>query len=211
MERDLQRRKAKGGIAVRNLSILSAIISILFISACGTMPHTSIYTIDIPVAQKEQRAEAEDPSLAIHVRSPRYLEQPYIASRTSPFALNLARYSKWDRPPDELVAEAVRDTLSKTGRFKEVEVYNSPPRNSYVVDVNLRKFERSDEAGISYALLSMDVILTSPDGEELYSEQFSYSEAIAGESFKNLAAELSQSLEEALNRTRAGVLEAMGE
>jgi uncharacterized lipoprotein YmbA len=184
-------------------------MSILFISACGTMPRTSIYTIDLPVAQKEQSATAEDPALAINVRSPRYLEQPYIASRTSPFALDLARYSKWDRPPDEFVAEAVRDTLSKTGRFKKVEVYHTAPGDSYTLDVNLRKFERSAEGGASYALLSMDVILTSPDGEELYSEQFSYSEAIAGEGFKNLAEQLSQSLEEALNSTRAGVLAAM--
>jgi ABC-type uncharacterized transport system auxiliary subunit len=211
VERYLQRRKVKGGIAVRKLSIISAIIAILFISACGSVPRTAIYTIDLPVAQKELSATAEDPSLAIHVRSPRYLEQPFIASRISPFALDLARYSKWDRPPDELVAEAVRDTLSKTGRFKEVEVYNSPPRNSYVIDVNLRKFERFTEGGTSYALLSMDVILTSPDGEELYSEQFSYSENITGEGFKNLAEQLSQSLEDTLNRTRAGVLGAVEE
>jgi uncharacterized lipoprotein YmbA len=207
----IQGRKVKGGIAVRNLSIISAIISILFISACGSVPRTAIYTIDLPVAQKEQSATAEDPSLAIHVRSPRYLEQPYIASRTSPYHLDLARYSKWDRPPDELVAEAVRDTLSKTGRFKELEVYNSTPGGFYALDVNLRKFERSGEGGASLALLSMDVTLTSPDGEELYSEQFSYSEAIAGEGFKALAEKLSQSLEDALNKTRDGVLEAVGE
>jgi uncharacterized lipoprotein YmbA len=204
-----RKKGRRGKDSVRNLFKFAIVASVLFIWSCGSMPRTSIYTIDLPVAEKQMNAGAEDPSLAVEVRSPRYLEQPYIASRTSPYALDISRYSKWDLPPDELVAEAVRDTLSKTGRFKEVEVFHNAPGGFHVLDVNLRKFERSDEGGSSYALLSIDVTLTSPEGGELYSEEFSYKEATDGVDFKSLAEKLSASLEDALNKTRTGVLGAV--
>jgi ABC-type uncharacterized transport system auxiliary subunit len=165
--------------------------------------------MDLPVVEKQMSPNADDPSLAVHVRSPRYLEQPFIATRTSPYALDISRYSKWDRPPDELVAEAVRDTLAQTGRFREVEVYHSPPAGSYVLDVNLRQFELSTEGSSSHALLALDVTLTDPEGDEVFTAQYSYDEAFASGGLKKLAEKLSASLEDALNRTRAGVLDSV--
>lgn len=190
------------------LSIV-AVVFIIFLWGCATVPRTSIYTIDLPAEEKQARAGAEDPSLAIHIRSPRYLQQAYIAERRSPYALDISRYSKWDMAPDRLVAYALTDALSKTGRFKEVEIYNSAPRGFYILDVHLREFELSDEGGAAYALISMDVTLASPEGGELYSESFSKKSELGERSFQSLARALSLALEEALKSTREGVLKAV--
>jgi len=179
------------------------------LTSCTSVPATSIYTLDLPVAEKQMSPNAEDPSLAVHVRSPRYLAQPFIAMRTSPYELDISRFSKWDRPPDELIAEAVRDTIAQTGKFKEVEVYHMPPGGTYVLDLNLRQFELSKEGASSHALFALDVTLTSPAGDEVFSAQYSYDEAFASGGLQRLAEKLSASIEDALNKTRTGVLDSV--
>lgn len=177
--------------------------------ACATVPRTSIYTIDIQYEEKAMKASAQEPALAVRVRSPRYLQQPYIAERTSPYKLDLSPYSRWDRPPDRLLADALRETFFRTGRFREVEIYNSPPEDYYTVDATLRNFELSGEEDSAYALLSLDVTLSSPGGGELYSGSFSKKSKLGERSFRDLAEELSLALDEALRSAREGAIGVM--
>lgn len=186
----------------------AAFILAIFLLGCGTVPRTSIYTIDLPGAERRHPA-AGAPDLAVKVSSPRYLEQAFIAQRTSPYSLDISLYSKWDMAPDKLVEWALRDSLAKTGRFRKVETYNAAPPGYHDLSVTLRNFELLDEGGESSALFSMEVVLTSPGGEVLYSEAFSKKAALAERSFKDLARELSLALEEALESTRKGVVGAL--
>jgi uncharacterized lipoprotein YmbA len=173
------------------------------------VPRTGIYTIDLPGAERLQGSAAGAPDLAIEVSSPRYLEQAFIAQRTSPYSLDISRYSKWDMAPDKLAEWAFKEALSKTGRFRKVETYSAAPRGHHELDVTLRNFELLDEGGASYALFSIEVVLSSPGEELLYSESFSKKTMLSERSFKDLARELSLALEEALKGTGEGVLGAL--
>ncbi|MGD8352446.1 MAG: hypothetical protein PVG55_05590, partial [Nitrospirota bacterium] len=98
------------------LTVGAALLLAIFLLGCGTVPRTGIYTIDLPGAERLQGPAAGAPDLAIEVSSPRYLEQAFIAQRTSPYSLDISRYSKWDMAPDKLAEWAFKEALSKTGR-----------------------------------------------------------------------------------------------
>ena len=86
-----------------------AVAVIVFIAACS-MHETKIYNLDIPVEQGTIRSTADD-SLVIRIDVPRYLAQPYIAYRSSPYQMEISRYSKWDASPKAMVSEGLSVNL----------------------------------------------------------------------------------------------------
>ena len=68
-----------------------AIAVVFFITSCS-MPETKIYNLDIPLEQASIQSTADD-SLVIRIDVPRYLAQPYIAYRSSPYQMEISRYS----------------------------------------------------------------------------------------------------------------------
>ena len=161
------------------LRVVLIVLSVFFISAC-TMPETKIYSLNMPDTSSSSYSKSEkerlsdvtnvkaDSSIMIRVSSPRYLSQAYMAYRSSPYQLEVSRYSKWESPPNLLVKEAFKDSLSSTGLFREVRAANAVSEGFYLLDINLKRFERSDDGNDSFADLVFDVNLVSPDGMELY-------------------------------------------
>jgi len=185
---------------------LLVILTILFISAC-TMPETKIYSINIhdstilppPKADKgEEGGFSSVASIVIRVHSQRYLTQPYIAYRNSPYQLEISRYSKWVSPPSDMVKDAFKDSFSSSGIFKEVRVFNTVPEGFYLLEVNLKRFERSDTGKDSFGELLFDVNLFSPDGKEIYHSTISKSVKLDDKSFLSLAKGLSNALAEGI-------------
>jgi len=176
------------------------IISIFLCAAC-TMPETRIYSLSLPVERKLS-GNTSGASANVLVRSPRYLSQHYVACRTSPYQLDISKYSKWDSPPDELVRDAFREVFYSKGVFREVKTANFIPAGYYSVDIKLRRFERTDSGEGSFGEIDFDVLLVSPDGKELY--RHTVSKKIRLESRNNL--ELAKALSSALSE---GVVEAV--
>ena len=135
--------------------LLMIMITVLALSAC-TMPSTKIYSLSIPV-EKDAASAKSGASVNILIHSPRYLSQAYIAYRLSPYQLEISRYSKWDSTPNEMVKEAFKDSLSATGIFNEVRTSNFTLSGFYTVDVNLKRFERSDNGNDSFAELAFSL------------------------------------------------------
>ena len=172
------------------------------LTAC-TMPETRIYSLTT-VLDHNPPATVSNVAVAVAVSSPRYLAQPYIAYRTSPNQLTIARYAKWDSPPDEMVGDAFRDALSSTP-FKVLRTAGTPPDGSYPLQIVLKHFERLDEGDISFAEIACDVSLLSPAGELLYRNSFVRKRQLADRSFLSLAKGLSSALEDVASEVREAV------
>ena len=187
--------------------LLMIMITVLALSAC-TMPSTKIYSLSIPV-EKDAASAKSGASVNILIHSPRYLSQSYIAYRVSPYQLEISRYSKWDSTPNEMVKEALKDSLSATGIFNEVRTSNFTVSGFYTVDVNLKRFERSDNGSDSFAELAFDVVLISPEGRELYRNSVSKRSKLDERGFLSLARVLSSVLPEGLAEVKAGMIKAI--
>jgi uncharacterized lipoprotein YmbA len=180
-----------------------AFLLAVFCAACS-MPQTRIYSLVLsgggPAAAKKT-----DASVDIVLRSPRYLAQPYIAYRTSPYQLEITRYAKWDTPPAETVKESFRKALIGMGSFKEVKASSFVPPDFYSLEIELTRFERSDEAGGSFAALSFDLALLAPGGKTVYRGTFRKEIRLADRGFASLAEALSRALSEGIGEAKAGI------
>ena len=186
---------------------LMIIISFFLLFACS-MPETKIYSICVPIESKTVNGKTDN-SVTIVVHAPRYLTQPFIAYRESPYQLKISKYSKWDASPSEIVRGGFKDSLSSTDIFQEVRISNSVPRGFYSLKINLKRFERYDEGKDSFGELIMDVDLLSPDARELYRGSISKRERLDDQGFLTLAKGLSSALAEGISEVRGSVIQSL--
>ena len=186
---------------------LMIIVSFFLLFACS-MPETKIYSIYVPIESKTVNGKTDN-SVTIVVHAPRYLTQPYIAYRESPYQLKISKYSKWDASPNEIVRVGFKDSLSSTEIFQEVRISNTVPKGFYSLTVNLKRFERYDEGKDSFGELVMDVDLLSPDARELYRSSISKRVRLDDQSFLSLAKGLSNALAEGISEVRGNIIQSI--
>lgn len=195
--------------------ILLFILSVSLISACS-MPETKIYSIYLPAPsaappdiRKVSADETNTRSIVILMNCPRYLAQPYIAYRNSPYQLEISRYSKWESPPGDIVKEAFKNYLSSSGVFKEVRASGVVPRGFYSFEINLKKFERYDQGNDSYGEVGYDIKVYSPESKELYRATVLKKVKLDNKTFLSLAQVLSSALSESIKEVTGSLDEAV--
>ncbi|MDP2157535.1 MAG: ABC-type transport auxiliary lipoprotein family protein [Nitrospirota bacterium] len=171
----------------------------IFVIASCSMPETRIYSLHLPADNNKTQARKQA-MITLRVQSPRYLAQPYIAHRLSPYQLDISRYAKWDSAPVEMVREIFRDSLS--GVYQDVRASNFSAEGSLVLSINLKRFERVDD---SYAELAFDAVLYSAEGKELYRAEEQKKVQIDTKDPAGVAKGLSAALSESVKVVLAGL------
>jgi ABC-type uncharacterized transport system auxiliary subunit len=192
------------------LKILVAAIAITAVFSCASMPDTKIYSLDMHYDITKTELKPDIP-VGIVVDSPRYLTQPFLAVRTSPYSLTILKYSKWQSPPSTMVAEELRKALYAIGFFKDIRITTMAKQNFYTLKANLTQFEQFDEGSASYALLALDADLLSPEGENIYHNSYSKKIPLNGSAYTALAAGLSTALKEVMDEISAATAKAVTE
>jgi hypothetical protein len=104
-----------------------------------------------------------------------------------------------------MVSEGLRDSLFATGLFREVKVLNIVPKGFYLLDIQLKRFERLDEGNKSFGELVMDVLFITPESKELYRGRISKKVELEDQSFLSLAKGLSVALNEAIEEVEGNI------
>lgn len=183
---------------------IAVTFSIIILFTACTMPETKIYSLSMPSDEMMNNAKT-DASVNIIVHSSRYLSQPYVACRISPYQMEISRYSKWDSSPVEIVKEAFKNSLSS--KYKEVRASNFTSSGFYSVDINLKKFERSDSGSDSSGELLFDVSFFSPESKELFKTTISKKIKLDSKDNLSLAKGLSRALEEGIEDVRSKMID----
>ncbi|MBF0330096.1 MAG: membrane integrity-associated transporter subunit PqiC [Nitrospirae bacterium] len=191
----------------RKLFICALFLLVFTFAACS-MPETKIYSIGYS-GQIISGSAKSSATAYLTIDAPRHLSQPYIVHRTSPYELTISKYSKWDSPPIETIRDIVKDSLIATGEFSEVKSSLASPAGKYEAKIYLRKFERFDEAEISYAELLFDISLISPEGKEVYKKRISKQIKLADKSLSILAKALNNAALEAAKEITKNITEAL--
>jgi uncharacterized lipoprotein YmbA len=190
----------EGGVMQRWFFLL---LLIFLFTACS-MQETKIYSLSLPV-EKKVYDNMSGVSVNIRVQSPRYLAQQFIACRTSPYQLDISKYSKWELSPVEMVKEAFSDQFYSRGISKEVKTLNIIPAGYYAVDIKLRRFERTDSGNDSFGEVDFDVNVLSPEGKDIYRKTISRKVRLERRNNLNLAISLSAALSEAVDEAMTGI------
>jgi len=183
---------------------LTLLLLLLFVGACA-MPETRVYNLSLSVEWQKTIPPEGDASIVIMINSPRYLTQPYIVYRKSPYQLEISRYSKWEASPNEMLRRAFKDALSSAQRFKEVRAMNIVPDGFYSLKINLKRFERSDMGNDSFGEFVFDVQFISPEGKELYQNSISKRTKLEDRTFLSLAKGLSGAVAEGVDEVRDNI------
>ncbi len=174
------------------------LLGVLIIAACS-MPETRIYSLHIPA--DNNKAQTRKPAMiTVRVQSPRYLAQPYVAHRLSPYQLDISRYAKWDSAPVEMFREIFRDSLSAV--YQDVRASNFAPEGSFVLNINLKRFERVED---SYAELAFDAVLYSVEGKEIQRIDVNKKVQLDIKDSAGVAKGLSSALSESVKEVLAGL------
>jgi hypothetical protein len=171
------------------------------------MPETKVYNLHVTV-DKSTVTQIGGASLVILMDAQRYLTQPYIAYRSSPYQIEISRYSKWESSPKFMVKRALKDAMFSTGLFKDVKVLNIVPEGFYVLAINLKGFERLDEGNESFGKLDFDFLFMSPEGKELSHGRITKKVDLDDQSFLSLAKGLSNALNEAIKELTTNIVNA---
>ena len=183
---------------------LTLLLLLLFVGACA-MPETRVYNLSLSVEWQKTIPPEGDASIVIVINSPRYLTQPYIVYRKSPYQLEISRYSKWEASPNEMLRRVFKDALSSAQRFKEVRAMNIVPDGFYSLKINLKRFERSDMGNDSFGEFVFDVQFISPEGKELYQNSISKRTKLEDRTFLSLAKGLSGAVAEGVDEVRDNI------
>lgn len=187
----------------------SFIFSFFFIAiAACSMPETNIYSLYLPVEKNLVNKQAKV-SVAVNVKALKYLSQPYIVHRDSPYSLEIGKYSKWYAAPNEIIKDAFKERLASAGLFKEVVAANFAPADFYSLRINLTGFERVDTEGGSFGKLAFDAEFYSPEGKRLYRRVISKEKRLEDKGFLSLAKGLSAALSEGLEEVKADIITAL--
>ena len=189
--------------------VLIVAMAIFLLSAC-TMPETKIYSIYVTASpassvMKEETTGANI-SLDVLVNSPRYLSQPYIAYRNSPYQLEVSKYSKWESSPNDMIKRVLKEGLSSGNIFKEVRASAIVPEGFYSLEIDLKRFERYDEGSNTYGELVLDARLLSPENEEISRIAISKRVKLQARSSLDLAKGLSEAVNNAVQEIRESLL-----
>jgi len=192
------------------------VLTVLLISACA-MPETKIYSIQLsppsPVSHRNegttgsaQSNALSDRTIVVLVDSPRHLAQSYIVHRNSPYHLEISKYSKWVSTPSEMVREALKDSLSSTGIFREVRGPSIVREEFYSLEISLKKFEQSEEGRDFFGDILFDVKLVSHEREELYRGTVSRHVRLDDRTYLSLAKGLSAALSDSIKEITDSVV-----
>lgn len=179
-------------------SIPALMLCLIMLTACSA-PATKIYSLHLP--EDKVQTTAPDKTIVIQATSPRYLAQPYIAYRTSPYQVDIAQSSKWDAAPVDTVRDSLRDALAGGS----VRTSTAFVADAYLLKINLKRFERVDQNSESFGELTFDAELISPEGKELLRSTFTRQVRLADRTFLSLAKGLSQGVAETAKELRTQV------
>jgi uncharacterized lipoprotein YmbA len=186
---------------------IAFVLSGAFLFSC-TMPDTRIYSLSLP-PMNEMTHAGGTASVNVLLHAPRYLDQPYIAYRISPYELEVSNASRWDASPADMVKQAVRDSLSFSGSFEAVTTSPLTPQGFYRCEISLRRFERFDNGRDSFGEMDFQITFLSPKGEVLYRGSLSREEKLDDRSFASLAKSLSGALSQGVEEAKTGIIKSL--
>lgn len=182
---------------------LAALIVLLAAAACS-MPETRIYSLNMLAERPAQPEAPRSSSVAVSVQANRYLAQPYIAHRVSPYQLDLSRYAKWEASPADMVRDSMRDALIPS--FRDVRAGSAVSTGFYTLQINLKRFEMNGSAA---AELAMDIQVIAPDGREVFRRSIAKLANLGGSDYVNLAKGMSAMLGETVAEIKTDLLKAI--
>ena len=143
-----------------------------FAAACGGIPKTFYYTLQVPAAPAPTDPKTTYVLGVEHFRAPEMLRDNRMVYFESPTQVNFYEHHRWSADPATLLSEYTAEWLGSTGVFVQVKVLPVREHPDYVLGGTVRSFEEIDsDAGTKVRLALALSLVRSSDHKLVWSDE----------------------------------------
>ena len=151
---------------------LVALLMAAFAPACGGIPKTFYYTLQVTAAPAPTDPKTTYVLGVEHFRAPEMLRDNRMVYFESPTQVNFYEHHRWSADPAALLSEYTAEWLGSTGVFVQVKVLPVREHPDYVLGGTVRSFEEIDsDAGTKVRLALALSLVRSSDHKLVWSDE----------------------------------------
>jgi len=183
------------------------LLAALFAAACGSVPKTYYYTLQVPAAPAPADPKTNYVLGVEHFRAPEILRDDRIVYYVSSTQMNFYQYHRWGSDPATLLSEFSAQWLESKGVFAEVKMLPVRERVDYTLRGRVLNFEEVDSEGGSKTRLDLELWLErTSDHKVVWSGEQRLETPLPEHSVEGVASALNASCAQALGEMAPGLI-----
>ena len=156
----------KRSLPARACAVLGLLLALLA-PACGGVPKTYYYTLQVPAAPAPSDARTSYVLGVEHFRAPEILRDDRVAYYVSPTQMNFYQYHRWGADPATLVSDFTAQWVESSGVFTQVKMLPVRERVDYTLGGSVNSFEEVDAHGSPKVRLALALSLVRMSDHKL--------------------------------------------
>ncbi len=184
-----------------------ALFTALFAAACGSVPKTSFYHLQMPLAPMPSDPKTDFVLGVEHFRAPEVLRDTRIVYYVSPTQMNFYDYQRWGATPASMLSEFTASWLEASGVFSRVMMLPDREHVDYTLGGSVTNFEEVDSEGGVKVRLAMELNLERMrDHKPVWSGRWAFESPVSGHGVEGVADALNTSCARAMRELIPGLL-----
>lgn len=191
---------ARGGV-------IFALLAALFTAACGSVPKTSFYNLQMPPVPVPPDPQTGFVLGVEHFRAPEILRDDRIVYYVSPTQMNFYQYQRWGSTPASMLTEFTARWVESSGVFSLVKMLPTRDHVDYTLGGDVSSFEEVDSEGGVKVRLAMGLSLVRmSDHKPVWSGRQQIENPLSGRGVEGVASALNASCAQALREMVPGLV-----
>jgi ABC-type uncharacterized transport system auxiliary subunit len=179
----------------------------LFAVACGGVPKTYYYTLQVPAAPAPTEPKTDFVLGVEHFRAPEILRDDRIVYYVSPTQMNFYENHRWSSDPATLLSDYTAQWLDSSGVFSQVKRLPARERVDYTLGGRVFGFEEVDSDGGAKVRFSLTLSLVrASDHKLVWSGEKSQEAPLSGHGVDGVATALNASCAQVLGEMAPGLI-----
>lgn len=183
-----------------------AVVAILLIGGCGTVPLKQFYMLNYLPSASGARINSAPYPITLRLREfdiEEAYNRPQIVYRQSPFQLEYYYYQVWAVKPARMVSDLVYKHLLTANLFSSViRRFDEGPKPDFELSGIIEALDEYDSGELWFAHLALRFTLTRvSDGTALYTRRYDLRKRVYQHTPENVIREMSALMEFIMNQT----------
>ncbi len=184
-----------------------ALLAAVFATACGSVPKTSFYHLQMPIAPAPSDPKTDFVLGVEHFRAPEVLRDDRIIYYVSPTQMNFYEYQRWGAAPASMLSQFTASWLEASGVFSRVIMLPAREHVDYTLGGSVTNFEEDDSEGSASVRLTMALSLVRMrDQKPVWSGRWAFENPVSGHGVEGVADALNASCARAMRELIPGLL-----
>ena len=186
---------------------LLGLLTLLASAACGSVPKTNYYTLQLPPPPEGGDARTSYVLGVEHFQASAALRDDRIVYFETPTQLNYYQYQRWASDPAGMLEELAVRKLDRAGVFAEVRRLSSGAKADFILRGRVLNFGEVDEEAGVHGRVGLELnLVRASDGATAWSDTRLVERPAEGEGVAGVVRALSASSDQLMNELIPGLI-----